>query len=439
MQPILNDDGFSRRSFIELAAKATLGVSVFPAANLFGAAQPRRQPPGSARRRAAAPPNGPNAKRVIYLFMNGAMSHLDTFDVKPAGEAGGESEPIDTNVPGVQFSKFLPKLSQQADQLSVLRSLYTETGAHEQGRYLMRTSYKEIATTRHPTLGAWAQKLLGKQNQNLSDYVVVDGEAQHPGAGFLEPSFNPIPIGDPNAGLQNTKSPEYLSDGLFRTRMRLIDQFDKSFQERYRQRKVEAYNEFYDQATRLMASSDLKAFDLNEESDETRDKYGRNPFGQGCLLARRLVENDVRFVEVSSNGWDHHREIYDNLPSKASALDAALSTLLADLSDKGLLGETLVAVATEFGRSPKVNDNAGRDHHPGVFSCALAGGGIRGGQVYGSSDDEGHSPEDDPVSVGDFNATIAYAMGLPYDEEQFSSSGRPFKVAHDGEPIKELF
>jgi hypothetical protein len=303
----------------------------------------------------------------------------------------------------------------------------------------MRTSYKPIATTRHPTLGAWAQKILGKQNKDLSDYVVVDGEALHPGAGFLEPAFNPIPIGDPDAGLQNTKSPEYLSAGSFRTRMRLIDQFDKSFRERYRQRKVDAYNEFYEQATRLMASSDLKAFDLNEESSELRDKYGRNPFGQGCLLARRLVEHNVRFVEVSSNGWDNHRDIYEILPERAGMLDVALATLLTDLKDKGLLDSTLVVLATEFGRTPVINENAGRDHHPGVFSGLLAGGGIKGGQVYGSSDDAGHSPQDDAVAVGDFNATIAQAMGLPIDQEQIAPSGRPFKVAHDGTPIAKLF
>lgn len=440
MQIFKDADGFSRRSFIELAARATLGVSVIPATSLFARADSR----GLVRERSGARTStsgatGPRAKHVIYLFMNGAMSHLDTFDVKPGKEAGGEATAIDTSVTGMQLSNFLPELAKQADSLAVVRSLYTETGAHEQGRYLMRTSFKPIATTRHPAMGAWAQKILGKQNKNLSDFVVIGGEAQHPGAGFLEPSFNPIPIGDPNTGLQNTKPPEYLSDSLFNTRMRLIDQFDQTFQRRYRQRKVEAYNEFYDQATRLMSSSDLKAFDLNEEPDELRDKYGRNPFGQGCLLARRLIENDVRFVEVSADGWDHHRDIYENIPEKAGLLDVALSSLLSDLRDKGLLDETLVAVATEFGRTPKINENAGRDHHPGVFSGALAGGGIQGGRVYGSSDDDGHSPEDDPVSVGDFNATIAYALGIPLDQEYFSPSGRPFKVAHDGVAIEALF
>jgi hypothetical protein len=429
LRKLVKTDGFSRRAFLELAAKAAFGLSIIPATRLFGAEK------GAA----AAAKSGGRAKRVIYLFMNGAMSHLDTFDVKPAGEASGESKPIDTNVPGVRYSSLFPQLAKQADKIAVVRSLYTETGAHEQGRYIMRTSYKPIATTRHPTLGAWAQKILGKQNPSLSDYVVIDGEAQHPGAGFLDPSYNPIPIGDPNAGLQNTKAPDYVSDELFGSRMRLIDRFDRTFQRRFPLRKVEAYNDFYDQATRLLASSDLKAFDLNRAPAEIRDKYGRNPFGQGCLLARRLVENDVRFVEVSSNGWDHHRDIYEVLPGKAGVLDVALSALLSDLKDKGLLGETLVVLATEFGRTPKINENAGRDHHPGVFSCLLAGGGIKGGIVHGSSDANGHSPEDDAVSVSDFNATIARAMGLPLDEDQYSPAGRPFKVAHDGEAIAALF
>jgi uncharacterized protein (DUF1501 family) len=147
----------------------------------------------------------------------------------------------------------------------------------------------------------------------------------------------------------------------------------------------------------------------------------------------------VRFVEVSSNGWDNHRDIYEVLPERAGMLDVALAALLTDLNDRGLLGDTLVVLATEFGRTPVINENAGRDHHPGVFSGLLAGGGIRGGQVYGSSDDAGHSPQDDPVSVESFNATIAQAMGLPLDKEQFAPNGRPFKVAHDGEAIAKLF
>ncbi len=188
-----------------------------------------------------------------------------------------------------------------------------------------------------------------------------------------------------------------------------------------------------------MNSSKLEAFDIKGEPDKVKELYGDHAFGQGCMLARRLVEAGVRCIEVEMGGWDNHRDLFQTLPAKAAELDQGLSTLIYDLEAKGLLSKTLVVLATEFGRTPKINQNAGRDHHPAVFSCALAGGGVRGGQVYGASDSQAAVVQDDPVSVADFNATIAYALGLPLKQEVVSPSGRPFKVAHDGEPITALF
>ena len=423
----------TRRTFLEYAARTMLGVSVFPAASALAAPAKKN---GAAK---AAAAGAGSAKSVIYLFMTGAMSHLDTFDLKPGKEVQGTTKPIQTTVSGMQFGEYLPNLSKHADKLAVIRSLYTETGDHEQGRYLMRTSYKQIASIRHPGMGAWAMRLQGRRNKTLPDNVTIGTEARHPGAGFLEPSYSPVPIGDPKAGLQNTKAPEYLNENSFGRRMSLIDTFDSGFRKKYPQRQVEAYNEFYRQATQLLSSEDLKAFDLAQEPEKLRSEYGDDRFAQGCLLARRLVENNVRFVEVACDGWDHHTDIYDRLPEKAGILDTALSALLADLASKGLLQSTLVVVATEFGRTPRINANDGRDHHPGVFCGLRAGGGIRGGRFHGTSDENGHSPEDDPVAIADFNATIAHALGLPLGEEVFSPSGRPFKVAHDGEPVTALF
>lgn len=429
-------DPSSRRTFLELAARSLLGVSILPASSVLAA-------PSSGKKRPATPsasdPKGGAAKNVIYLFMTGAMTHLDTFDLKPGREVQGETKGISTNVSGMRIGERLPLLAKQADKLAIVRSLYTETGDHQQGRYLMRTSYKQIASIRHPGLGAWAQRVQGRRNKALPDNVTIGVEALHPGAGFLDPSLNPIPIGDPAAGLQNTKSPSYLTDKAFDLRMKLIGSFDSAFQKKFPQRQVDAYNDFYRQATQLMASEDLKAFDISQETDKVREEYGTDRFGQGCLLARRLVEHKVRFVEVALDGWDHHVDIYDRLPEKAAALDRAVSALLKDLQAKGLLKETLVALVTEFGRSPKINANGGRDHHPGVFSGFLAGGGIKGGRFYGTSDQDGHSPDDDPVAPADFNATIAHALGLPISQEFTSPSGRPFKVAHDGTPLVKLF
>lgn len=428
-----DSEALSRRAILEFGAKAFLGVTLLPALPAIAADDKKTKPDSK--------PSKATAQHVIYLCMTGAMTHIDTFDLKPGRETQGETKGIATKVPGMQFGETLPKLAKLADLLAVVRSLSTKTGDHEAGRYLLQTSYKQLASIRHPAMGAWALKILGKSNPSLPDNVTIAGEARHPGAGFLEPAYTPVPVADPNAGLQNTTPPKYLTDDAFKKRMELIEKFDAGFRKKYPQKQVETYNEYYAQANKLMHSSELKAFDLAKEKDEVRDKYGRDRFGQGCLLARRLVEHNVRYIEVSLGGWDMHTDIYDRdkLPAKGKNLDTAAAALLADLKDRGLLAKTLVVLGTEFGRSPHVNSNGGRDHHPGVFSGFLAGGGIRGGRFYGTSDKDGHSPDQDPVSIQDYNATIAHALGLPLDKEFFSKSGRPFRVADHGQPLVKLF
>ena len=414
-----------RRQFVEFAAKSMLGVSMLPALERAVAAQSA---------------GGGKAKRLIYLFMNGAMTHLDTFDLKQGHPNQGDTKAINTSVPGTQISAYLPKLAEQFDKLAVIRSMHTQTADHEAGEYLMRTSYEEIATERHPSLGPWLQHLKGRQNKTLPDTVLIGAPARHPGAGFFDPTFSPLPIGDPNRGLENTTAPQYLTDESFEKRVNLINGFDKKFREKFRVKKVQSYTDFYAEATGLLTSGELKAFDLNNEKNEDRDRYGRDAFGQGCLLARRLIENNVRCVEVSCGGWDMHSNIYNpgTLEARTRILDMGMSNLLKDLSDRGLLEDTLVVLTTEFGRSPQINYNAGRDHHPAVFSSVLAGGGIKGGQFYGKSDAAGHSVSEDGVAPADFNATVATALGLPLDKIAFSPTGRPFKVAHDGVPIAKV-
>lgn len=418
-------DDLSRRAFITRAAQSLLGVTLLPAAGALAAAEPS--------------PRDGKAKQVIYLFMNGAMSQLDTFDPKPGTEEQGETSAINTAVPGIQVSEHFPLVAKQMPKVAIIRSLSTGTGAHQPGRYLMHTSYKEIASTRHPAMGAYAVKLAGKLNPDLPGNVLIGNTTQHPGAGFLDAEYSPVPIGNPASGLQNTTPPKYLEESQFARRMSLAGSFDQTFQRKYQHRDVRGYSDLYREAIKLLKSKDLKAFDINEEPENVRAQYGDNALGQGCLLARRLIENRVRYVEVSYGNWDHHRDIFTELPEVAQTLDQALSALLADLESKGLLESTLVVVATEFGRTPHINQNTGRDHHPGAFCGVLAGGGIRGGQVYGETDEQAHSVIADDVSVADFNATIAHALGLSLDQEIISPSGRPFKVAHDGRPLKSLF
>ena len=432
MRNMLNKlDDINRRRFVEYAAKSALGVSVLPILNGVSKA---------AQEKAAAAVSGGKAKRLIYLFMNGGMTHIDTFDLKPGHVNQGQTKGIATNVAGSQISEFLPTLAGLFDKMAVVRSMYTQTGDHEAGEYLMRTSYDQIATERHPSLGPWMQQFKGRQNKSLPDTVLISAPARHPGAGFFDPTFSPLPIGDPNRGLENTKPPEYLTAASFDKRQTLIDGFDRKFRERYPLRKVKQYADFYSEATSLLTSGELKAFDLNEEKPEDRDRYGRSAFGQGCLLARRLIENNVPCVEVTCGGWDMHNSIYNQatLPTGAGVLDRGMGNLLKDLADRKLLDETLVVLTTEFGRSPVINYNAGRDHHPAVFSSVLAGGGIKGGQFYGTSDAAGHSVDQDGVAPADFNATIASALNLPLEKIVHSPTGRPFKVAHDGKALSKL-
>lgn len=433
-------DDLSRRELMAAAARYCLGVSILPLGlDAALAADDKTKGKKGAPAKAATKPSsaGGKAKHLIYLFMNGAMSQLDTFDPKPKSKVQGETKPIQTKIAGVQFGQYLPELAKQSDKLAVIRSMNTTTAAHEPARYLMGTSYKPIATTRHPGLGSWIHKELGRLHKELPVAVQVGGGI---GPGYLGAEFAPVPIGDPSLGLQNTKSPSYLKDEAFDKRMELSNVFDADFRRQAgKNRKVEGYDDLYKDAIGLLRSEELKAFDISKESDDQKKAYGDSRFGKGCLLARRLVEHGVRYVEVSLGTWDHHYELWNKLPNLAADLDKVTSQLLKDLADRGLLKDTLVVIGTEFGRKPEINQNTGRDHHPAAFSCVLAGGPVKGGQVWGKSDGDAFRVESDGVTPEDFNATIAFAMGIPHDKEIHSPDGRPFTIGNHGKPISKLF
>lgn len=379
------------------------------------------------------------AKHVIYLYMSGGMTHLDTFDTKPGHEYQGETKTINTNVDGIRISEYLPSLAKQADKLAIVRSLTSTAGAHQQGNYLMHTSYEERATIRHPGIGAWALKFKGRLNPNLPGSVFVGGNSRiNGGGGFFEPQYEPLAINDPKGGLKNSKR-RSVSEEMFDHRLELARKFDQDFHEEYNVKQVRAYTQMYDDAVRIMTSKDLQVFDLNQEDTMTRERYGDNPFGQGCLLARRLVEHDVRAVEVDYGGWDMHNNVFISAPERCAVMDQAVGALLEDLERRGKLEETVVVLTTEFGRTPRINQNAGRDHYPKAFSSMLAGGGIKGGIAYGATDEGGENVIENPVKIPDFNATVAYALGLPLDQILYSPSKRPFTVAHKGKPVLDLF
>lgn len=424
--PFPRADELTRRRFIARTASSLLGVGLLP--GIF-----------STRSFGAAAAGGGTAKNVIYLYMDGGMSHVDTWDPKE-GEVAGPTKIIKTSADGVLLGEYLPRTAKQMHHGTVIRSLTSTQGAHQQGNYYMHTSYELRGTIAHPSMGAWLSHFRGPGNPSLPASVYVGNASQHPGAGFFPPEHSPLFVNNPENGLKNIQLQKGLTKESHAARMQLAAELDAGFVARFpKQRNVAAYADAYDGAYKMMASQDIAAFDLTQEKAELRDAYGRDPFGQGCLLARRLVERGVRFVEVSLHGWDTHAGNFVVTPDLCQKLDGGLATLLADLHERGMLKDTLVVVATEFGRSPTINAALGRDHFPKAFSAAMFGGGVKGGSVFGSTDKSASEVLGDELKIPDLNATIGYALGLPLEESVLSPSLRPFKLADKGKPATALF
>ncbi len=429
---LLRGDELSRRQFVARTASTMLGVGLLP--QVF-TSKANAAFEGSSKLKQAA-----TAKNVIYLYMSGGQSHMDTWDPKEGVETAGPTKPIKTSADGVRISEYLPLTAQQMHHATVINSLTSTQGAHEQGNYMMHTSYTLRGTIRHPGMGAWLNVFQPNTgNSTLPNYVYVGNDSRHPGAGFFPAVNGPLFVNNPENGIKNVKLQKNLTDDHFQKRMAFADDLDKEFRSTFPHRNVKAYSDMYDDAISMMKSEDLKAFDLTEENEATRKAYGPEAFGQGCLLARRLVERGVRFVEVSLGGWDTHVANFVRVPELCEVLDKALSSLIGDLYSRGLLDETLIVVTSEFGRTPVINQNVGRDHYPKVFSGLMAGGGIKGGFVYGKSDKEGREVAENKVEIPDVNATIAYALGMPLDQVIYSPSKRPFTLADKGQPITEIF
>jgi hypothetical protein len=422
-------DELTRRRFVARAAQALLGVGLLP--GIF----PRL---AGAPVLAGVPAGGGTAKNVIYLYMDGGMSHVDTWDPKE-GETAGPTKMIKTRADGIQLGEYLPRTAQEMHHGALIRSLSSNQGAHEQGNYFMHTSYEMRGTISHPSMGAWLSHFRGAGNPSLPASVYIGNSSRPAGAGFFPATHSPLFVNNPEAGLKDIALQKGLTPEAHLARMQLAEELDAGFVAGFPQEKISAHSEIYDGAYKMMKSEDLEAFDLTKEKPEVREAYGKGAFGQGCLLARRLVEKGVHFVEVSLNGWDTHSNNFVATPALCEQLDKALSALIGDLGQRGMLKDTLVVVATEFGRTPVINSNLGRDHYPKAFSGAMFGGGVKGGTVIGSTDKTGGEVEGDPVLLPDFNATIAYALGLPIQEAVISPSLRPFTIANKGVPVTEIF
>ena len=417
-----NLDEISRKSFLLHIARSTLGVSLTP--SFLMSAEPISKKVLNKK----AP-----CERVIFLYMRGGMSQADTFDPKEKVSIGGKSKPIKTQSPELLLSDQLPKLAQQAKDLSVIRSMTTKTGAHSQARYVMHTGHRQKTGIIHPQLGSWAQMFLGKSHPILPSSVLI--ASGNPGPGFLPPDHSPLPIGNAARGIKDLL-PE-VDKVQLNKRVRLAKEFSSAFSHYFPHDDVKAYNDFYNQTVKFMSGDMAEPFDIQREPGNLRTQYGNHPFGQGVLLARRLVERGVRYVEVSSSqSWDSMHGGTNSLSRLANELDGTVSALMNDLRNRGMLDSTMVVVTTEFGRTPKVKGNGGRDHHPNGFSAMLAGGGIKGGIPVGETDENGRDPfpEYEPK---DLHATIATALGMTGAKIR-RLPGRPSFLGGKPKPIKEI-
>ncbi len=417
-----NQDEVSRRQFIEGLAKACLGTVVM----------------GSMAPLMAAAPNSAKAKKVIYLYMQGGMSHVDTFDPKPGREVQGPVQPVDTTITGIQLSEHLSRLAKETSDVALIRSLSSREGAHDRASYQLHTSYPPLSSVTHPSLASWIIKSGGAINPDIPANVAIGNTTYS--SGFFDNAYSPFRVGDPEKALLNVVPAKNVDEARIDRRLELLKEVNDGFVSKYNKwDAVKDYTTFYDRAVAMMKSKDLIAFELSKEDPKVREKYGLNSFGQGVLLARRLVERGVKFVEVTLGGWDTHSDNFGKVKDLATRLDMAVSSLIKDLRERGLLQETLIVVTSEFGRTPTINQTGGRDHFPNVFSAMLAGGGIVGGQVYGESDADAKGVKNDQTTMQDLNATIAYALGLDFKEETISPVGRPFLMAGGGKPLMPLF
>ena len=440
----------SRRDWLGLAGAGALGCSMS----------------GWLESLAADTAKPPDRKRsVILLWMSGGPSQMDTFDLKPGHANGGSFKDIETTAAGVRISEHLPQLAKQMTDICLIRSMSTKEGDHARATYLMRTGYLPQGPVHYPTLGSVLSKELGSDESELPNFVSIGPyrflSPAAFGPGFLGPKFSPLVVGGTGARfvapqgnayeralkVRNLELPDGIEIAQADARLALLKDLEDSFISSRPGVTTSSHESAYRQAVRMMRSEAVKAFTLDDEPDKLRDQYGRNQFGQGCLLARRLIQRGVPFVEVALNGvqgtqafgWDTHRNNFEGVQKLSEVLDPGWATLLEDLRDRGLLESTLVVWMGEFGRTPKINRGTGRDHFPAAWSTVVCGGGIRGGQAFGKTTKDGMKVDENPVSVPDYLATLCSAIGVDSTKQNMSNVGRPIRIVDpDAKPIKEI-
>jgi hypothetical protein len=377
--------------------------------------------------------NKAKAKNVINIFLPGGIAAQEYLDPKPLApsEYRGPFGSIKTNVSGIEIGEKFQNLAKVADKFSIIRSTTHGEAAHERGVHSMMTGYKPSPALVYPSMGSVVSVELGSRNK-LPAYVSVPSALENGGSGYLSSKYSPFSLGsDPSSPSFKVRDLNSDVDGQrFNRRKSILETVDSKFKNETDSENVSAIDSFYSQAYDLISSESAKnAFDITKEDQKTKEMYGLTTAGQRLLISRRLVESGVRFLTVSYGGWDMHDNIKNGFETQAPQFDQALAALLSDLSDRGLLDETLVIVTSEFGRTPKINKTSGRDHWPRVFSTLIAGGGINNGQVYGASDSLGAEVEENPVSPADLSATIFTLLGIDTEKQFMTQDLRPIYIS----------
>ena len=374
-------------------------------------------------------------KACILLWMAGGPSQFETFDPKPGAETQGPTRAISTAVPGLAIAEHWRKIAGLTKELAVIRSMTSKEGNHGRATYLLHTGYSPSGGVVHPGFGAIAARELGPADFDLPHFVSISGPSIGPS--FLGVKFAPFVVTDPNRPPDNLAAP--VAGERLQRRLGLLGELEGPFARSGAADQVRDHQTLYRQTARMVLSPRAKAFDLSAEPDKVRTAYGRSAFGQGCLMARRLVEAGVTFIEVQSTGWDTHGAELATLKNLIPPVDQGTAALLTDLKARGLLERTLVIWMGEFGRMPHINLTGGRDHFPSAFNVALAGGGVKGGQVIGATDKLGTAVKERPVTVPDLFCTFCRSLGIDPRHENESNVGRPLKIVDGGRVVREVF
>lgn len=377
-------------------------------------------------------------KKCILLWMAGGASHLDTFDMKPGRAISGPFRPIGTNVPGIQVCEYLPRIAKMADKLAIVRSMSTSDPEHAGGTYLMHTGYRKEGAVTHPELGGMVAKYLGDSGADLPSFIqlgAASGESSPvAGAGYLGPVYQPFKMGGEGRMPENT-SP-YVQADADRRRNDLLKYMDEEFAREHQEQALKAYREADEKSRRLLKAKG--AFDLSADWAKSKDRYGDSAFGRNCLMARRLIESGVPFVEVEQPNYDSHADNFEWHKALLPPLDQAWAALLQDLEERGLLQDTLVVWMGEFGRTPSINNRAGRDHYAKAWTVVLAGGGVKGGVVHGATDEDGRTVKEKPVSSADLFATIYTTLGMNPRVKHFVGTRPIWATPEDASVVREI-